>query len=413
VGVITWAIDQPIASAYIEFGRDPEVPEYFAPVDLNEPDLRTLLLGMKSAGTYTYRIVSRGCAGEVYVSPDTTLVAGFLPNAMPPVTVQPKDATGLYAGFTLSCNGYGNFQNLERPGASSWAFILDKDGDYVWSLELADSAVPDCSRIRMSHDGKHMWLGNTSTTKPNGALVRMKMDGSEEQVFSLPARHHDFTVLPGGNILYFEQQNGGGVFDETEGPDSIMELDPATGQSSLIYDQTVDFSDIIDANAGAHTNGITYVSHLNAFSFSMLYPDTIALLSYPDAQILGVFSGQKDEFGVSWDAQHGHEFLPSSLLVFNNWSDVGDSALLEFPYDLTTKTLGERSVYAPDPEISTIAFGAVQRLPNENTLVTFSSNGVVHEIDSNKQLLQETVIDAVLGYATRRATLYGPPPHLP
>ncbi len=412
VGIVTWAVDQPIRSAHIEFGRDPDVPEYVASADLTETDFRTLLLGMKPATEYTLRVVATGCNGEVYVSPDHALTTNYLPNGLPPITVHDAESEGLFAGFTITCNGYGNARQLDPNAETSWILIWDRDGDYVWAHNLLESPVYGCSRARMSADGKHVWAGNTSTINPTGALRRVTLDGLEVEDYSLPARHHDFTVLPNGHVLYFEQQNGGGVFDETEGPDSIVSLDPETGQSTLIYDQTVHFADLIADSGGAHTNSITYIPHLEAFSFSMLYADTIALLSYPDGELLGVFNGPRDEFGVSWDTQHGHQFVEDRLLVFNNWSAEGNSALLEFSYDLASKTAGPIETYRPVPTFGTIAFGGVQRLPNGNSVVTFSSNGVIHEIDPNKNLLRETVIADSIGYATQRRTLYGPPPHL-
>ena len=76
------------------------------------------------------------------------------------------------------------------------------------------------------------------------------------------------------------------------------------------------------------------------------------------------------------------------------------------------KTTGPIESYNPSSNIGTIAFGGVQRLANDSTVITFSSNGVIHEIDVNKTLLRELVIGDPIGYSVRRASLYGPPPHL-
>ena len=412
VGIVDWAVDRPILGATIEFGRDLGAPEYVAPVDLGEKSFRTLLLGMKPTTTYWLRVVAQGCDDEVYTSDNVELVTGYLPNGLPPVTVNDANPAALLDGFTVTCSGYGNARQLEPNGETSWILVMDRDGDYVWAYNLMNTPVYGCSRARMSADGKYMWAGNPSTVQPTGALRRVTMDGLEFDDYDLPARHHDFTVLPNDHILYFQQQNGGAVIDGDEGVDSIMELDPETGTSTLVYDEAEDLAELIESAGGSHTNSITYVSHLNAFSFSLLYADTIALLSYPDAQLLGVFNGPEDQFGVSWNTQHGHQFVGDRLLVFNNWSVAGDSALLEFTYDLAQKTAGPIEIYHPVPTFGTIAFGGVQRLPNGNSVVTFSSNGVIHEIDANKQLVRETVIGDSIGYSTKRATLYGPPPHL-
>ena len=413
VGIVTWSLDQPIESAEVHFGRDPAALEYTAPVDLAEEHYRTVLVGMKQETAYTLRIEAHGSNGQTYVSDDVSFETGLLPNGLPPRTVNDVDREKVYDGFTITCNGYGNARNLDPNAETCWALILDRDGDYVWAYDLLDSPVYGCSRARMSADGRSMWAGNGSTMRATGALLQISMDGLTVRDYSLPARHHDFTVLPSGHILYFEQQNGGGFFDDTEGPDSVMELDPETGQSSLVYDETQDLADIIASVGGSHTNSITYAPRLDAFSFSLLYADMIALVSYPDARLLGIFGGPSDQFGVSWNSQHGHQFVgDDTLLVFNNWSDQGASAMLEFTYDLEQKTATPIHSYHPAEGFGTIAFGGVQRLPNGNSVVTFSSNGVIHEIDPDRNLVRETVIGDPIGYSTKRATLYGPPPHL-
>ncbi|HTQ05719.1 MAG TPA: hypothetical protein VMI54_17775, partial [Polyangiaceae bacterium] len=57
-------------------------------------------------------------------------------------------------------------------------------------------------------------------------------------------------------------------------------------------------------------------------------------------------------------------------------------------------------------------FGDVQRLSNGNTLVVFSTQGVIQEIGPDKSLLRQLSggTGQAMGYVTERATLYGPPP---
>ena len=54
--------------------------------------------------------------------------------------------------------------------------------------------------------------------------------------------------------------------------------------------------------------------------------------------------------------------------------------------------------------------GDVQRLPNGNTIVDFSTKGTIQEVDANGKLLQEIKTATNFGYLQKRATLYGPPP---
>lgn len=413
VGIVNWSVSESISAGHVEYGRGAQAPEYVAPVELGgEGPLRTLLLGLKEDREYVFRVVATGCDGQRYVSPEQTLRTGFLPNRAPRAETTDHAEGELYAGFTLSCNGYGNARQIDPNGESSWAYILDADDDLVWAYDLVATPVYGCNRARMSADGRYMWTGNSSFARPTGALRRITMDGLQARDYSLPARHHDFTILPSGNVLYVQQQNGApeGI-GAVEGSDEVMELDPETGESTLVYDQTVDFAAEIGP-VGSHTNFLSYVPQLEAFSFSLLYLDMVALVSYPQAELLGVFGGVRDEFGVGWDSQHGHHFVDGELLVFNNWVTPSMSGYLEFSYDRDNRTTSDVKVYVPEREYGTIAFGDVQRLANGNTLVTFSSNGVYQELGPNDELLRETIMRDPTGFATRRASLYGPPPHL-
>src|SRR5690606_16257068 len=127
--------------------------------------------------------------------------SGYLPNLAPRAVVADHNEGKLYDGFTLSCNGYGNARQIDPNGASTWAMIMDKDGSLVWAYNLTETPEYGCNRARMSHDGKHMWMGNSSFARPTGALRRVSMDGAEFRDYLIPGRHHDFTVLPNGHIL--------------------------------------------------------------------------------------------------------------------------------------------------------------------------------------------------------------------
>jgi hypothetical protein len=62
------------------------------------------------------------------------------------------------------------------------------------------------------------------------------------------------------------------------------------------------------------------------------------------------------------------------------------------------------------PGVQSPVLSDVQRLPNGNTLVTFSVAGEIHEVSPTGQLVQKLDSSAnSFGYAEFRKTLYGPP----
>jgi hypothetical protein len=85
---------------------------------------------------------------------------------------------------------------------------------------------------------------------------------------------------------------------------------------------------------------------------------------------------------------------------------------MELALDLDAKTVRQVWSYKADPGIQNDVMGDVQRLPNGNTVVAFSTVGVLQEVAPDGTLLQEWTwpLGASFGYIEKRATLYGPPP---
>jgi hypothetical protein len=106
-----------------------------------------------------------------------------------------------------------------------------------------------------------------------------------------------------------------------------------------------------------------------------------------------------------------HPLSLDRFLIFNNGSG-GGSLAIEILLDLGGMSATRAWTYSAMPSIANIVMGDVQRLPNGNTIVAYSTQGVVHEVDAQSQLVQEIVwpIGGAFGYIHKRASLYGPPP---
>jgi len=123
--------------------------------------------------------------------------------------------------------------------------------------------------------------------------------------------------------------------------------------------------------------------------------------------------------------QHGiHVLGLDHLIIFNNNTRSSDdnvssldgasdsSVALELMLDLPARTVSRVWSYKADPGIQLDILGDVQRLPNGNTIVGYSTVGVFHEVDARGTLLQELSwsFGGAFGYLQKRASLYGPPP---
>ena len=123
-----------------------------APVDLTAAMYKTLLLGMKPAKTYHFRVVATD-ASQTYTSDDQTVTTGAKTTLVSLSSFTVKDATKVDKGFFVSSFWQGS--------GAAVPFIFDSDGDVVWWYAKGSGETTDgISRARMSADAKNIWLVN-------------------------------------------------------------------------------------------------------------------------------------------------------------------------------------------------------------------------------------------------------------
>jgi hypothetical protein len=113
----------------------------------------------------------------------------------------------------------------------------------------------------------------------------------------------------------------------------------------------------------------------------------------------------------TWSVNHGHDLDATSgdLLIFNNGRS-GAAHLLEFQIVETASSITATSVKDYSPGATSNVLGDVQRLPNGNTLVTFSTGGQIVEVDPSWGTVQTIKAGSgAFGYSEWRPTMYGPP----
>jgi hypothetical protein len=111
-------------------------------------------------------------------------------------------------------------------------------------------------------------------------------------------------------------------------------------------------------------------------------------------------------------------------MVFNNNSrnsmggmgasggDGSGSIAIELKLDLTAKKVTKAWTHKSADGVQNDVMGDVQRLSNGNTVIAYSTQGVLEEVDASGAVLQtlEWPLGASFGYIQKRSTLYGPPP---
>lgn len=390
VGIVTWTVSQGGTSltpeeASIEFGLDTSYG-LTAPVDLQEPGFRTLLLGMKADREYHVR-VRASVAGSSCESPDFTLTTGPAPNVLLRPTVDVANPAAVAGGYMIT----GFWGQLDGP-----SFILDADNDFVWWYPSPD----DVMRTRMTIDGKAMWVRNTAQTDGTGLVRRISLDGLTEEVYEVPHSTHDLTILPDGTL---------GLILHTEGCDEIAIFDPATESLTTVFN-----GEDAHGQRNCHVNAINYYEPDDAFIFSE-WQHSAYVKVRRNGELVWVLNGEFGDFtGTSWTHQHNMHILASNhVLVFSNGN--GQENSMVFEYMLDEQAMVATELWRYDGGLQASFGGDVQRLHNGNTLVTYSSAGVIQEVDASGALVQELSWPAgnTVAYVEHRPSLYeGPPPKL-
>ena len=88
------------------------------------------------------------------------------------------------------------------------AFILDKDGEFVWWYTVANG---DVTGITMSYDGKYMWTNSVNVPQGTAHVHRTSMDGLTDDDYSsqFTGLSHQFTVLPDETVAFYAYGSNG------------------------------------------------------------------------------------------------------------------------------------------------------------------------------------------------------------
>ncbi len=388
VGIVTWSTRlSALSEAYIEFGLDTGYGMR-APVDLNEPDFRTLLLGMKGSRDYHFRVVANS-GGTEYKSDDYLLTTGPVTNLVRVDQLNVDNEAARARGFITSSlfqamGGGGGFFPPFGGSGGALAFIADADGDIVWWYSPSLSTA---TRARMSYDGKHMWMVTVGMEMGGSSGVeRVSMDGLDAQSFITPATH-DITPAT-GNVMAFPAGGFNGCVVITEvTPDGTM---------TPVFD-----TNQIWANDACHANAIRYSEAENVYTLSDLTQGDIIMVD----RATGTVTSRLSDFSFDWGShQHGHHLLSDSIVIFNNGHRIAQEISLD------RGTLQSSEIWRYSSAFSSEVLGDVQRLPNGNTLVTYSTAGAVHEVDASGNRVMEMRFSQSSGYALWRGSLYGLPP---
>jgi hypothetical protein len=391
----------------IDFGLDTTYG-FTAPIDMAAG--KTTLLGMKPNKTYHYRVTAKAGTTGMCVGTDQTLETGGSLNGFPMATISPTTTPANAVGGFMISEFYGGSANRQIP------FILDKDLEVVWAY---DTKVGQTTRARMSLDGKYMWAARANVPSQKAGMMKVAMDGSSEMDMSdkFARMNHDFTIIDDEHqTMYFIAYSN----DQGSGCDDVMEFDPVTNMSRKVMNAQTAFP-----SGACHCNAIQWSQMDDSLVVSDLDHAGLFKIDRKTGAVKWVLNGGSDnDFtgdGATWTGpEHNFHLIgPDHLVLFNNVVGMGSMSMagasslaIEIKLDETAKTATKMWTYTPSKAIQNVVMGDAQRMPNGNTIVAYSTQGVVHEVDAAGMLIRSISwgTGGAIGYIIARPTLYGKPP---
>ena len=329
---------------------------------------------MKPSRTYHFRIVASD--GTLTTPSGDYTVATGPPTSLVDVTsFNVLDAGARQRGFIVASHRTN----------STVAFILDADGDVVWWYAGGPNGIAlgrACPRTARA-------CGLRLPATPARRSCASGWTRSRYRATRTSWLAHDITPVGGAKMAYLDYGE----------PDcqSIFEIDPG-GQAREVFESTG-----VVASGNCHGNALRYSKKEDVYTFSDHLQDVFVLDR--SGTVLWRLSQRVSGGNAAWGgAQHGHQLLDDGLLIFaNNGAGNNASAAVEYALDGSERRRFPSGGY-------TANLGDVQRLPGGNTLITYSNQSLIQEVDPNdKVVLEIKVAGSSLAYSLWLQDLYGPP----
>lgn len=417
VSTVTWSVDkEDTEEAWVRFGPQ-DVSEFTAPCGLGDDGrYETVLLGMKPSTEYRLQAVA-SIRGVEFASDVQTLVTGGgrkdIPEAsLDAETYDPDRAAGGFVYTTLV------------PGPS---VILDAEGETVWWHSVSQGDGNVITRTHPGRDGGHVlyktWQGWASAGEYSEVreVIRTTLDGEEIQRIPVPYAHHDFLELPDGTITVLEYDRREMYGIDVDG-DRLTEVGPDGARTEVwnIWDHTEydPDHDYDGGNRWGHCNAIDYDAAEDAYLVGCLHFSCIYKIDRASGDLVWTLGGDDSDFEIlggdeEWfTGQHQFQFFDGGLVVFDNGPYGGfETRASEFRVDYEDFVVERIWEYRPDPPFGIYAYGDVSRLPNGNTLITWSTAGQMDEVTPEGDVVWRLNLDlgAAFGYAVWRESLYEAP----
>lgn len=424
VVTVSWDSGQD-GTSWVEYGLDGALDERTPEVS-GSTEVQRSLLGLKAGHTYSWQAVTelsdgtqrRSQVGQVDLEP--------IPAGMVPLTVQSIDPQQqLPGGYIIT--------NLVQP-EGSWAVILDRDGDYVWWL--AGPEGQSSFNAELSADRRTLIYYHTDREQVQdlAGLTRVDLVTGEEVHTRTPMGHHDFELLPEGDVAWLGLDIREVDIDGTPwtvAGDTIMETHEGAdeeGPFTQVFNFFDDYADpwihndffFVEAyNTGAqdwsHTNSLIYLAQEDAYFTLSRHLDTMLKIDRSSREVVWEMGGDRNMFTpvgevAWWSGGHTSQIWDGGAVIFDNGDKKSPrvSRAVELAWDEESRTVQEVWSFTEPRGRYSLMGGDARKLDNGNVLVAWTSQGLFTEVTPDGEVVwtAETGLGAALWRVHWTESLY-------
>ena len=414
---VTWETGQGSDVQVLFSAEDAQVEQTTAP-ELEGSPGEVLLVGLPQQVDISFRLVADQ-DGDAVCSDLYQATTGPLPSGLPALDVQIADGTETSPGFVVV---------PINDDQATWQAIIDRFGRYVW----ASNQVSRDSRVRLSLDHEsvlYLVPGKTDGSVAPG-IGRMDMDGTISNFYSFDDVWVDFVELPDGTLLVLQEDirsmDDQGVERLFRG-DALVELPPdgaATTLWSSFDAYTPDLSteymitlasDGREVEDWSHCNGLAYSQDDDRIFITSSQFQAVFAVDHATGDTLWALSQDSDDWNTDhsvplFSAPHSVQPLENGgMLVFNRFLDFQNcSNATEIQLNEETRVATVTRIMESEDCIHVSYLGSAERLPDDNTIISWSSAGQIDEFqpDDTVSLRINLPLGGQFGFATWVDSLY-------
>lgn len=368
--------------------------------DSSDAQHEATLLGLLANTEYAATVATAsGPVGE-----PITFVTGPLPTDMPAVTIAGEPGWQGYVVTTLL-------------GETSYAVILDEQGQVVWYAAAKSTGYLTRARLRRDGAGVRLGLSAQNDTEEIPYLFTTNWLGEVQSTVEIPGYSHDFVEKADGTLAFFvlDPREVDGYSQPLDG-DLLVEMNEA-GETRTVFDTWDHWPEPTQGTVGAdwswtHANALDLNADETTYSASFRGLHAIVDIDAATGALGNQLGGPDSSYrfnGEPFVGQHQFQRVDGGIVVFDNRTMQQGSRAAAWTIDNDAMVATEGWSIEANPATFVYALGDVDLADDGGLLVAWSSAGLLTEHDAEGELRWsfQTELGTAIGFIQRVEALPG------